>query len=218
MPYLFGFILEPSEIAYNPDLSLHYYLGQMHKQSIVFVVFSEIMQEVSGTFVSWFYIPGALIVSILCLALYRSVDFNHRLAVGAVAVVGPPGLFGYIFVLSRDFIDIALILTWLLAIRTIIKRDLNRISFLTTMVFSVLLWLNHYSFWPLFAIAVVVASILLKELHPVNILGLLFPFALYAAPARIFIASGALLSNPANRTGIMGLFANFFAGGGPPAD
>ncbi|WP_206043020.1 hypothetical protein [Haloferax volcanii] len=194
-PYFYGFLSDPTGTAIE-HTTLNY-IHRMHLLSPIYTAAVDVMQVMTGTTITWLYIPGAIFIFLLVFSqLPRDMPMGLRAGVSTAAILGPAGLFGYYYVFSRDAIDMILLLTFISIIFLIRKRKMGlKFSFITFVLFSSLIWLNHYSFWPLFALTVLFISLSAPEYRVYHaLIAISSPVVFAIEPAKIFVSSAALIS------------------------
>jgi len=192
--YSFGFLEDPSRFLSSPNTSVSDYVSSMHELSPLWVTYIDILQTVTGEYDIWRYlIPTPLIITILSLAVLNNVRARYKWIISLAIVAGPLGIIGYSFVFARDAIDIILMITFLLILRTSLRRDRDY-HFSIFTAFSFIFWLHHYTFWPMFAATVGVLTVLSHwhtgaTIKYSSLVSIFTPFFIYDVVATIYFGS-----------------------------
>jgi len=200
-PYNFGHVTDPYNVEYiNEFLTTQNYVSEQHKKSLFYISLINIIQSITAVHYDWYQIPGLFIILLLVFAWISPFKLKLRSLITFAAIAGPVGIIGYTYVFNRAAIDIILFFTCFLLLSIAYRSSSNSIPpTIILFTFSLIIWINHYSFWPFFFFCTVVLVILKyrseTKMRILSQFAVLFsPFLLYAFPSNIFTRSLVVLS------------------------
>lgn len=194
-PYFYGFLVSPT--AGGTERKTLRYINRMHEVSPFYTTASDVFQAFTGAQLEWIYFPGAIIIGVLVYALLPAdISAPTKLLISLSSIIGPVGVFGYYYGLTRDAFDMILLLTFLLIFYILYRTGRGfRYLFPTIVGFSFLIWANHYSFWPLFALIIGLWSLHFSRIKLYQVaIGLLAPSIMLVDTVGIFISSIAFIT------------------------
>ena len=203
-PYIYGFLVEPFTVPHSNPLRIEAYIANQHRQSPLYISFVNVVQEMTGLTIWWLAVPAAAVIGISIIALLRNVPLLFRILVAIVAIGGPVNGLSYSF--GRNGLDILLTFTFVIFVFVTVRNKRPRLVGLAGGVAALVLWLNHYSYWPFFigfAVTLLVIphcfNLKSKNVY-VAFVFLFVPIGVYTFPFRTYISAtlsaSALLAKP----------------------
>jgi len=193
-PWFYGYVTGPEEfIGLERMTSVESYVISMSDKSIIYRSLIETYEIVLGTNYTWVLLPvGAFVISIYAYSYFTDIQYKYRLLFVFATVAGPFGVILYTYSIGRDAVDLVLIFTFLSIVKISYKYN-QRLFALSSIVFSFIFWLLHYSFWPFFILTVMCIGILDVRDHYSSfvaaVVATVSPLAIYAPPVFVFISS-----------------------------
>jgi len=189
---------------HSSPLRIEAYIANQHRQSPLYISFVNVVQGVTGLTIWWLSVPAAAIIGISIVALLRNVPLLFRILVAAVAIGGPVNGLSYSF--GRHAIDLLLTYTFVVFVFVAVRNKRPRLVGLAGGIAALLLWLNHYSYWPFFIgftvtllVTLCYFNLKLRNIY-VAIVLVFIPIGVYTFPFRTYIAAtlsaSALLAKP----------------------
>lgn len=147
----FGFLLSPDDIrTLNPSYPAHLYISEMNSRSLLYTRLVRILQEFGYS--KPYKLPASLIIFTMVSSLLKGVRLGKRLVFSFLSTYGPVGVLLYTLKFGRQSVDLILLITFLLMVRIVLQRDRSNYCSILICVFSFLMYINHYSVWPFFAL------------------------------------------------------------------
>ncbi|NLV11586.1 hypothetical protein GOC74_16795 [Halomicrobium mukohataei] len=190
-PFLYRSLIPASQVDPRFDSIRQVILSASDTKPLI-NSFIRIVQELLDRRLVWKSIPSAVFFIPAVFVLLRRARSEIRIVGVFASIAGPLLAISYTFVFQRYLINILATYTFLILIIT--YNDSNRslpIISISTLL-SVVIWLNHYSYWIFFAMIVFflisVRSINEKRLKLPFIIPIFAPIIIYPSPVGAYLS------------------------------
>lgn len=192
-PWAYRFFVDTEQVAGSAGTTAEVVANYEAAQPI-WIDYVRTLQHITGQSVTWIKLPSAGLIGVLVYAVLKPLQTRFRLLATFTSIAGPITTISYTFALRKYLINIGLVLSFLLIILAVDRQQENRYISVMMLFGSVILWFNHYTFWPFFAIFAITYQLFKsfdKQKYAsaaIATLLILLPFVLYERPSLAYVS------------------------------
>lgn len=186
-PFTYRIIVDPASVSEGP---IKQELRNAFRRLPLWIAGIRSIQAIVDFDIRILKIPGIVFTSVLIYSCLQPLPKPRRIIVTFASIAGPLAAITYTFQFRRYYLNISIMLIFILLIFIFDERSLHNYFLPLIAVFTGIMWWNHYTFWPFFAVFSFMYAFLSARVQSnsfIVVALIIAPLMLYLRPAEAYV-------------------------------